>query len=432
MNKISNIQTFLSFRSSVISFLLIIFIASLIFPLRAITSISLALIILFSINKTFRSCAFNKNHLLLLLACLIFLVLQIIGISYSTDFSGAMDNLQLKTGIVFVPVALLLVSNVVSQRIIKISFITLLCIAAITCIAIACFNYFYFGDPNDFIYHGLVVPIRQHAVYMSILVFFVLILLTDPADINIPSKPRVALFILFSGFLLLLASRLMIGLYVIYALINIISRLRNRKRIHIGIVPGSIVLFAFAFLFISLKNPVSARFKELINTDLSILKKERFGPSMYFNGLQFRILQWKIAWEIVRDENAWIAGVGPGGSQQAIDEKYVAMDMYLGDVNRKGYPGYNSHNQFLETFIQNGIPGIIALSAIWIGLFNITRKQLTTLLMTAALFLWSLTESILETQYGIVYLFLPLLFLNLFPQSSQPPVLKRRLDEGEI
>jgi O-antigen ligase len=70
--------------------------------------------------------------------------------------------------------------------------------------------------------------------------------------------------------------------------------------------------------------------------------------------------------EIVQEQKAWLKGVSPGDAQLMLDQKYITTHMYTGEVGRpdRGYIGFNTHNQFLESLLQNGIPGLLCFVVI--------------------------------------------------------------------
>lgn len=87
--------------------------------------------------------------------------------------------------------------------------------------------------------------------------------------------------------------------------------------------------------------------------------------------------------------------------------------MYAGDPVRgdRGYLIYNTHNQFLETLLQNGVIGFVVLLLICFSLVKMAIQEKNRIAIVSILLLltWLLTESVFETQYGIViFTFFPL------------------------
>jgi O-antigen ligase len=160
-------------------------------------------------------------------------------------------------------------------------------------------------------------------------------------------------------------------------------------------------------------NPVSNRFSDIVKGNLRVTAMEKFNPGMYFNGVQFRLLQWRFTAEILNENRSWLTGVGPGNSQHFIDQKYISTNMYIGEPARgdHGFLGYNTHNEFLETLLQTGVPGLVVLLFTCIALIKIAwqKKKRELSFVVALLLAWFFTESVLERQYGIlIFTFFPL------------------------
>jgi O-antigen ligase len=87
--------------------------------------------------------------------------------------------------------------------------------------------------------------------------------------------------------------------------------------------------------------------------------------------------------------------------------------MYTGDPVRgdRGFLGYNTHNQFLETLLQTGIIGLLILLVLCISLVKMAwqKKSMSVGFIIILLLLWMFSESVFETQYGIIiFTFFPL------------------------
>jgi len=158
---------------------------------------------------------------------------------------------------------------------------------------------------------------------------------------------------------------------------------------------------ALSVLILFTRNPINNRFKEIMQTDFRLIEKEKFNPGIYFNGLKFRLLQWKFVSEILNEKKAWLAGISPGDAQDHLNQKYIVKDMYTGTVERgdKGFIGYNTHNQFLESLLQTGILGSLIFLLICGSLVKMAwqRKKAELSFVTMLLIIYSLSESVFET-----------------------------------
>jgi O-antigen ligase len=174
----------------------------------------------------------------------------------------------------------------------------------------------------------------------------------------------------------------------------------------------AVFLFAAGYLILVSNNPVSQRFNEIVQGDLSVIKKERYDPGDYFGGLQFRLLYWRFVPEILSENKNWVMGTSPANSQPLLDKKYIEKNVYIGDPARgdTGFLGYNTHSQLLESLLQSGIIGLIIFIFIcftYIKMILLARDRMMTF-VTLLLLVYSLIESLFETQYGVlIFLFFP-------------------------
>ncbi|MFM7853529.1 MAG: O-antigen ligase family protein, partial [Flammeovirgaceae bacterium] len=113
-----------------------------------------------------------------------------------------------------------------------------------------------------------------------------------------------------------------------------------------------------------------------------------------------RLVFWKLALNNLWIENKIWLGVGTGDAQDYIDNLYR-----LPEYKIDGYVGWNSHNQWVTTCIQQGILGLFVLTLLFAIPFQLALKNRDVKLISflVVTFLFSLTESIFETNKGIVF-----------------------------
>ncbi|HEY6064268.1 MAG TPA: O-antigen ligase family protein [Chitinophagaceae bacterium] len=327
-------------------------------------------------------------------------------------------QIQLKTGLLFMPFAVRCCAyiNCVTRRKLLVFYSILLAAAGLYCITMAFIHYTNTADTSHFFYHPLVSPLKQHAVYFSLLVFVDLIFLMETLKTREWLFNRVIHLILvffFSVLLILLSSKLVIifyGVYLLYYFLTFRKTSKLKKPVIVGFI---LFLFVGLSLLFMTSNPVSNRFKEIVQGDLAVVQKDSYHPSDYFNGLQFRLLQWKLVPEILNENKSWWTGVGAGNAQQLLNKKYISKNMYQGKpgTGDSGYLVYNTHNQLLESLLKNGIPGAVLFLLICFALLQIAWKNKNNMLRFTILLLFfhAFTESVLETQYGIlIFTFFPL------------------------
>jgi len=127
------------------------------------------------------------------------------------------------------------------------------------------------------------------------------------------------------------------------------------------------------------------------------------------------MLQWRFVPQILNEKNAWLTGVSVGDAQPLLDQKYISANMYIGEPAKddKGFIGYNTHNEFLESLLQTGIPGLLAFMLIICSLIKMAwkRKKAELSFVTLLLLIYSFSESVFETQYSLlIFIFFPLFF----------------------
>jgi hypothetical protein len=298
-------------------------------------------------------------------------------------------------------------------------------LACVYCLVRALLQYKIAGDASVFFYHSLTSWISQNAVFFSVYVLFGIIFLLSPcaessfqlAPPRWQKKLRFLCGIFFIGMIVLLSSKLFLLLTLLLVVFSLTGNwgFRGRRWSPVALAAGLVVVTAGIFLT---NNPVSARYRELMQANTDILRQPKFSPGMYFNAIQLRLLEWRFAEEILRDHpGSWLYGVSPGDSQFLLDQKYKEANMYVGNPadgpNRKvrGFLGYNFHNQFLETEVRDGAVGLISLSAIFVLLAGTARRyrSRTMYFVVITLLLFFIPEAPLTLQQGVfLFCFFPL------------------------
>ena len=390
---------------------------------RAITSIVIVLLLIAGLVKNWMETKtlFNQNlKNTFLYGCVLFFLIHFIALLCKGNKQEGWLDLLVKTGVVLTPLAVCCTNFINEAKRKKLShyFIVIVAAVALYCLGVALWKFYQSGDVSFFFYHLLVKPVNGHAGYYSVLVFIALLFLTEVQTRN-DFKIRflyVSLIIFLSIFLFLLSSKLVIGFYFLYLVIYFMALIKNssgKRFLFIGLL---ILLISGSIIALTTTNPVSRRFSDIMNGNLKVLEMDKFNPGMYFNGIQFRLLQWRFTAEILNENDGWWIGVGPGNAQHLLDQKYISTNMYIGEPARgdHGFLGYNTHNQFLETLLKTGIPGVVVLLFICFTLIKMAwqQKKREIRFIVALLLIWLLTESVLERQYGIlIFTFFPLFLL---------------------
>jgi O-antigen ligase len=407
---------------NILLFLLyVIFVSSTILSFRAFTSISLGCIAVAGLikNKIDNGHFFNRNltNPFFVCCCLMF-ALQIISVILSQNKERAWANVSGKSLLIIVPFCLFSCDYILEttrQKIMK-WYCVVLFAACLFALIRAFSVYLTTHDVSVLFYHQLVEPYSGHAIQFSILVLIALIQLLEnekKRQFFFNKIPQRFLIIFFSLMLLLLSSKLVIVFYLGYLLYFLLSiRKYKVKLIAIGFIIAFFTVCVFVF---ATNNPMSNRFRDIVYTDFKMLERNKFDPGNYFNGLQFRLLQWRFVPQILNEKNAWTTGVGIGDAQQMLDGKYISENMYTGDAQKggKGFLGYNTHNEFLQSLLETGIPGLLVYVVLCLSLIKMmsVNQRVPFIFISILLLAYSFSESVFETQYSsIIFLFFPLFF----------------------
>lgn len=134
------------------------------------------------------------------------------------------------------------------------------------------------------------------------------------------------------------------------------------------------------------------------------------------NGLTLRLVKWQCSLE------GWstspIIGVGTGDTQDVLQECYKAKNFW-GAVFE-----FNSHNQFLQTALALGAIGLLVLSASFIypAILSFRQRHYLYLGFLVIVALSFLTESVLERMQGVVFVafFHSLFIYSLLHKETNP------------
>jgi len=255
-----------------------------------------------------------------------------------------------------------------------------------------------------FYYHEFVAITSSSAIYMS-LMFCIsnCILLKYNKDKN---KVWHLLIVLFNcGILLLLMSKMFVILNVLIILLFLV-RDHKKSGMNKWNLLFSVILIVISFVGL-LSSNLKSRYLDIINSNSTTIIKEEINETTHFNGLNLRVLFWEMGLEIMSENKGSIFfGLGPGDCQDLLNEKIRARNMYVGTgkVEDTGYLNYNFHNQYIQTFMEVGVIGLLLL----LLLFGVpithairTRKYLL-LAINLVFFVAFFTESYLSRQIGVV------------------------------
>jgi len=345
----------------------------------------------------------RRQQLILAGGFLLFFVWTAAGVFYDPEAPLVWKGLEKKSSLLAIPVIIFLADNTVkdlSKWAIR-GFLGGLAFSGIFLVVMAFFHMLDGRPMQEYLYHGFTRPVAlgatYYSCYLSSAIFFLLIRRSEPFI----ERFKMPLTFFFMLLLLLAASKLFIILTIPVITWYVLKRSALKQSKFRWLTP--LILF---LLLLGASVPFLSRISELKNTDLKVVFQQEYRYDTPLNGLTFRMVLWRFAGEILTEEKAWLTGTGIGSRQQVLNERYKASGIYTGnpDLGDTGYLGYNFHNQYLETLVGSGIPGLLLLLSIILFIFFADRnKHFFPLSVYVLLVMFLFTESMLERQAGIVF-----------------------------
>lgn len=342
----------------------------------------------------------DKKTLIPILILPCFYILHIIGLAYSSNSEYGFFDLEVKLSMILIPIIILIRTSVYrdKQKLIFLSLILGVLFSFIFNITNAYLNYLADGNILNF-YYCLLSP-SLHPSYIAFYVGVSLIALIyyktqlfNSGKIIRVAFPILATIILLT-YLFMLSSKAGIISFAIALSLYASIRIAQRIKPIFAIIAGIIILI-IPFIVINQIPSLSMRFKEMSNSIKN--SKKATIDSEYGSIARMAIIQ--STYHMSVENLPW--GVGTGDIKDEITKYYVSKgsktitSQYL-----------NAHNQFAQTTIALGIPGLsILLSFFAFGLITAYRKRnIIFLSFLIMLSIQMLFESMLEQQAGVIFI----------------------------
>jgi O-antigen ligase len=329
-----------------------------------------------------------------------------LGLLWSDNMYVAVFDLEVKSSLLLVPLMFMFVRYDTSQiRIIFFGLFLGLLFAMAVLTVEAAFKFVESQNTGEFFYTSL-----SHRIHPSYLSYFlniaISILLLDYFFKHLQLFKRksayLALILAFLFFSVLLASKsgIITSMLLLSALMTFWIVKRRWKMALVSLSLGIAVLFAINF-----KSPfIKERMTEMF--DLSGESED----GKYYYTTALRMAVWRESVQLLLEKP--LTGHGTGDVRDALMERYEREEMsQVYDLR------LNPHNQFLQTGIAIGIVGLMLLIVLLVRpIFGFRRKFQFTALFSVITIVFFLTESVLETQAGVVAF---ILFYCLFTATDK-------------
>ncbi|MTI30974.1 O-antigen ligase family protein [Xanthovirga aplysinae] len=359
-----------------------------------------------------------------------FFALYFISFLYANDVSKGLSQVEKRLSYLVFPIILGTV-QLKDKEIKKIlfGFVLSYLLTSAFLLIYGVMNFLEQGNYEVFFYKNLTSLVRVHVVYYAMYGIFCIGILTYLFGRkwgNLSSSQRIILLAayLFCVFIIVLcASKMMITIGMLMLSASIYYSFNNQ--INFRLLAGGIVSILLVVLLSFQFNVVKQRFSDLLDTDFSVLRKERLkdlkGPrdpekhvtiADPINGLNLRLLLWKIGLESIIQDNHIFMGVGPADYQGYLNQQYIEYNL-----DRRTLLGYDQHNQYMATLVSLGVVGLAYLLLLFILSVRkaFSTKNLMYFIFLTTFMLGCISESMLLLNKGIVYFtfFNCLLFFSL-------------------
>lgn len=284
-------------------------------------------------------------------------------------------------------------------------------VAVVVCFLFAVFHFFQSGLTSVFFYHSFSAPLRINAIYLSLYVLIAL-LATGWWWQRCRLRYRGVLAImslLLGAALLLLSSKMIIAGAVVAALGIAVCTMSGWKKIALFVLTLIVVLLTFLT-----SNPLRQRYEQMNIQQARAAWHSSDFTNFPFDDLSLRVALIRVGLEVMNSEKSWVMGNGGSDYHRLVNERMKCYGFFGGNAQTgdTGYINYDMHNQYFESLIQYGVIGFVLLFTILATSLLVAYINPTNLLFLSTLvfsFL-SLSESLLETQSGLLLFTLTLVY----------------------
>ncbi len=332
-----------------------------------------------------------KNSIFILL--ITFFLLHLAGLLYSTNMHAGWFDIEVKFSLFLFPLVFFLSCSLTKKKreIILKAFVTGTVVAMIACVVNAFIN---FKKIHFDAFYYTALSAFHHPAYFAMFICFSAAviaywLMYSEKAISLWQKTVLFfLLIFFAAFIYKLSSKAGIIIYFITLFaISVPTLFRKNKRI----LALLILLFAGFQIWFSLTQNI--RF-QVVTT--SVEHAEQNVTTEESNGV--RVLVYETAIDLIKKNYA--IGVGTGDIKDVLIKEYKARNI-TGALEKR----LNAHNQFLETWLGQGIAGITLLFLLFLIPFIKSLRNKKWLLMAFVIIMAAnfMFESMLNTQAGVVF-----------------------------
>jgi len=324
-----------------------------------------------------------------------FFVLHALGYFYAANKPEAMFSIEIKLSYLALPFLFF------SSAFRKTELIRIALAFIISCISVCLFNlgralYFYLSEGVNYFYYSD-FSYFMHPSYLAMyLVLAVLMLIVwYPRWYAVSAGMLTFLlggFVLLSACVFLSSSKMGILAYGLLVPATVLYLQLTKKRYKLLLTSAAGLVLAFALAYHFFPHPFYR-----IRVALQASSEQQIDKTST-ESTAVRKLIWHEAGGIIK-KNTW-TGVSPGDANDALYTAYAESGL-TGALSKH----LNAHNQYLQTFIGLGLPGMILLTLMTLGtlVLGLIRRNCNLFLFSLLTILNFMVESMLQTQAGVLF-----------------------------
>jgi len=352
---------------------------------------------------------------------------MIFSLIWSANFERTFFGLQKQLPFLFIPFAFILLIKITRDElsnIIRLYSFGMVVFGVLLLIR-SSIQYFNTYDISVF-FHNKLVPNDPGSTYLSVFASFAILYFVQIQTKSILEKSAVfvlalLIFLLSSKSIITIDFIIIICYYTFFVTIPSGTKAITILSVSIFLVfsvlyvkevrDRFLIEYETAFIDNTLNNDLTKEKQNIYNVSINeAWTKKDFHQNSFFPGTALRVYQIRVFLEILKEHQIFFNGFGLEASQDFIKSK--AKEHNLDPI----YGEYNFHNQYIQTFAELGVLGLLILiSMLLINLKNaLLHKDFLHIAFAITMIMLFLSESFFCRQRGIVF------FIVLFCLFNSP------------
>lgn len=324
----------------------------------------------------------------------------ILGLANTSNIGVGLYNLEKKFSLLILPWIIGTSKNFggIQKQLASRCFLISVVTAAIVCLAVAFYRFGQTGDSIVFLHEELSLPIDFQPPYFALFLMLAFVLLSESLlkgrqSILRMNKAWSAVLMTFIAFVIIVLSARTTAIFLVLYVIFLASYYIVYKRVYWQSLAIVFLVLTTTTIAVNQSAYLKDRILRPLTSDINVI--DGGGET----GLSIRIVKWKCSLIGIMENP--IFGTGSGDAVDYLVKCYEKKNFW------GMYPQYrfNAHNQFLETALTFGFSGLLVFLVIIVVLLSEARKGRDMVFCGFILLFCfaSLTESILERQWGVVF-----------------------------